>query len=464
MLSKILRTLRTAKLLTEDNKALVLSHPFPIPLAQALKVLNQSKILSQELFILMVNHYSPYFLAETLVLLNQSALLNTANRALVSSHPHLYRLLQILSILQTVGLLTDENFNRLVLAEHHALISEEASLAIWASIAPYLTQTHYESLLDAARKDDPIQALNQATERMLKPELNPAQSTHTASIHRSVSRAVQKLMDSYATINLHAELSKIQDFLDSLEDSPKNAAARRAFQRLHRLEDIAIHQLLALVFVAIHDETKLKSSLSDAKYAFIEALYEIQRGYNFNADGMDDGKADAPICLSGSYNKLIEKLHGFHQDVDLHFITQSSASAKFPKLASNHALAYLNSIASPSNATDYQSVKMLLDSLQSAKNISPLWEIIAKPVIHELWDEFAEAYGHQSHHAFIELIDQGKEISLPDIAGIHIQLQASLGYALAHESSPSTELSALGLFAGITTEEAPRARKQARIE
>lgn len=461
MLSKILRTLSQAKILTPDNHKLVLSHPFPIPLAQGLILLQKGKILTQAHFSLIIRHPSPYFLGEALLLLHQSGILTAANSEHISAHPELYPLYQVLVILDEAHILTAENFLSLIHAEHKTLLTDEAALSVWAKIPPHhLSQANYESLLNAAKQANPLRALLQATEGIIRPELNPAQSTHTSSIHRSVSISIQNLTATYgASIRHDEELPKLKDFIDRLEDSPKNTAAKRCFERL-----TTIHPFLTLVYVAIHDPSKCQCPLSDAKSLLVEALYEIQRGYNLNAEGIDDDQADAPICLAGSYNKIIEKLNGIHLDVDVHMITQTGASAKFPKLAQHHALLYLSSIASPANADDYQSIKILLDSLQSAENLSPIWDSIAKTVINELWDEFAEAYGHPANPAFIDLINQAKEIPLPDITVIHTQLMASIGHTHAHESSPSSGLAEAGFFSGSKQEDAPRARKLARTE
>ena len=96
----------------------------------------------------------------------------------------------------------------------------------------------------------------------------------------------------------------------------------------------------------------------------------FQRGYNLDVDGKDNLGEDNFICTGSTFNKLMEKLNGIHQDVDIYFITHPGAMAKFPKIVQKHALAYLTSLAS---AEDYLAVKTLLDNLPADDNLGLIW-------------------------------------------------------------------------------------------
>jgi hypothetical protein len=184
---------------------------------------------------------------------------------------------------------------------------------------------------------------------------NPSQSTHTASVHQTVSESASKLMKTYGHLNLDSKISEIIIDVRQLDDSSlAHKAAKRAITRITARDyvftdtsGVSIRQLLALVYIAIHDDTKRIGTLKDAKKLFIHALYEIQRGYNINSLGQDDNMiADRAICMAGTFNKLIEKLHGLHPDAELQYVSTSSAAAKLPIIVRNHALKFLNALAS----------------------------------------------------------------------------------------------------------------------
>ncbi|ALB23556.1 hypothetical protein Psal006b_00823 [Piscirickettsia salmonis] len=131
--------------------------------------------------------------------------------------------------------------------------------------------------------------------------LNGNQSTHTVSIHESVSQSVMRLMELYGRSiqdkALGWTVKEITKYLDSLGSDIKSTSARKAFRRLTSAgysftdpgSSISTQQVLALVWISIHDEKQRLGKLNDAKNLFVESLYEIQRGYNLAEDGKDTG-------------------------------------------------------------------------------------------------------------------------------------------------------------------------------
>jgi len=224
--------------------------------------------------------------------------------------------------------------------------------------------------------------------------------------------------------------------MHSLDNSPKHLAAKRCIERITAWDytftdssGVSTRQLLALAYTAIHDETKRQGTLEDALALFVEGLYEIQRGYNLNAQGIDNNAPeDSPICLAGTFNKLMEKLNGIHPDVEVYFITHEGAYVKFPKVVERHALTYLNRLTCPETATDYLAIKELLDSMQD-NGLEPIWDKIKADVELVLWDEFKDAYANNpNHQQFREMIDNGLYSNAPDLTEIYSTLEASPGY------------------------------------
>ncbi len=115
----------------------------------------------------------------------------------------------MLSSLQRAGILTEAN--RAVVANHAALFSEQARQLIWDIIPVYLlTQANFERLVIAFEHANPTQELQRVTAQIIgvvdveaRPvaatpaqAFNDTQSIHKPSVEHSVSQSALKLMNS----------------------------------------------------------------------------------------------------------------------------------------------------------------------------------------------------------------------------------------------------------------------------
>ena len=318
---------------------------------------------------------------------------------------------------------------------------------IWLRIPRLLLTTdNFRRLLTAAEHVNPMAELERLRDQILGVEVgtapvvdfNPRQSTHTASVHKSISASAVQLMKRYgSSLSLENKIQEIKDFVKGLADTPKHQAAKRCIERIANphftftdTSGVSILQLLALSYTAIHDAANLTSSIEEAKALFVEGLYEIQRGYNLNPDGSDKGEEDSPICTAGTFNKLMEKLNGIHPDVKIVYINHAGACLKFPKLVNEHALKYLTGL-------DSEQTLALLGKIQANGNLIPIWGAIEPTVKTLLWDEFKEAYGNnRDDKRFTELFDAVEDL---DCAEIVKEASKSL--------QPNPCASQLGLFA-----------------
>ncbi len=275
--------------------------------------------------------------------------------------------------------------------------------------------------------------------------INGAQNTHTASVHQSVSESASRLLNLYESgINgagLEKTIEKEQNYINSLsDDSPKNRAAKRGFSRIvaidyiftDLLSEVSIRQLLALTFLAIHDDEKRVGSLEDAKMQFVEALYEIQRGYNLSETGIDDQKdKDEYICSAGTFNKLIEKLQGIHPDCRILYITIATASLKLPIVVREESMRYLATFVKSHMAEKLLTFNCLMVQIKK-EGVEVIWEHIKNNVSTCMFDEFGCLYRDRIDPGFTALVEAGKDGVLKEEDLNKFQEQVERDYLSQH--------------------------------
>ena len=296
------------------------------------------------------------------------------------------------------------------------------------------------------------------------PLINRIQSTHTASVHKTVSQSATQLLKSYgAEIDgnqLETVIERIKDYVNQLSsDSDKHEAAKRLIRRItepdyHFIDpssQITTKQLLGLTFLAMHDDAKREGSLEDALVQFVEGLYEMQRGYNLSSKGIDDQVTrDKFICCAGTFNKFIEKLTGIHSDCEIQLITKNNASLKLPIVAREEAMNYLNGLASPNNSKELQAFTELISQIKES-GIDVIWDQIESKIKERMFDEFGSLYQDKEEDPdFTALIEAGAYINLGDLKVFQKQIQNSQGY----QQYCSKSLQQHGMFSSTHNTEA----------
>lgn len=316
---------------------------------------------------------------------------------------------------------------------------------IWGRIPGHLlTQVVFEQLIVFSHGENPEQQIEQYVNRLLgmnqnTPAINGDQSTHYASVHQSVSDSAKKLFNRYGQMIERDHLKNIQqmirDYVDQLSDnSEKNKAAKRCIGRIanHSFTDpdsgLTTQQLMALVFLALHDAGQRVGTLSDAREQFVEGLYEIQRGYNLSETGFDNGMPDKPICAGGTFNKLIEKLEGVHPDVKVLHITPAIASLKLSVVVHEVAVDYLSRLTKPHTVEGLCRFTQLIDQIQQDECVDIIWDKIKTKITDRMFDEFGSLYNSKADPKFIDLLDSGQYIKLKDLSRFQKQISVSLGY------------------------------------
>jgi hypothetical protein len=423
--------LTDAKLLTQANfdfaGQTMRSSVFSV-FSETLLVLTEAELLTEKNFNAIKTHSNLNFFINTLASLRSTNFLTQTIFDQIKTYPN-PNFINALSALKSANLLTHDNFTRLLdLKSDNYLFSDEMRMEGWTRIPGHLlTEVVFIELIRLSQQPDPghliVQYVHQLINNGPAAGINNAQSTHTASIHESAMLAVTKLMNCYwksiLRIGLDKILLEIIREIDNLPDSLINKAAKNCIRRIIAMDftdpnGVSIKQLVALCYLAINDTENLLCSKEDAKKQFIDGLYEIQRGYNLSADGIDNGKSDKPICISGTFNKLIEKLWGIHKDVELCFITKETASQKLPIVVHEEANNYLEKQVKPKTSEDFYRVVTLMDQLIQ-EGIGVIWDKIKLRVADRMFDEFKSLYANNKENPNFEaLIEAGQYLELEE--------------------------------------------------
>jgi len=261
-------------------------------------------------------------------------------------------------------------------------------------------------------------------------ELNVEESTHTASVHKSVSTSATNLMNRYAESiskrGIDNLINEINESVMSLSDSTvKKSAAKRCMSHLSYsdfdsdyedpVSKVSTKQLLVLFWLVIHDDNMRIGLKEDAYSGLIEALYEIQRGGNFNAYDVDDRLNDSPICPAGKFNKLMEKLQSIHPDVEVLYMTKFSANMKLPRVVTREIYNYIKNLPTPSSEVDIQQRNRLIDGLIVEGIDDEIWNQVSEPVANDMFAEFGALFNYKKDsQLFSEYIATGQYTTLKE--------------------------------------------------
>jgi hypothetical protein len=276
--------------------------------------------------------------------------------------------------------------------------------------------------------------------------LNSPQSTHTASVHKSVSRSAAALLKRYGEVSALTD-DELVDLLEIdlglLNQSAHKDCALRGFKRItapdYTFTDpeskITIKKLLSLIFSVIHSDDKLCDE-TQALQHLANALNEIQRGYNASADGVDDGaKKDKFICKAGAFNKIIEHFVGVHPDCNIRFVTPKTASMKLLIVAQEEAFALCSLLLQQPQVLRAVGLDRLLFVLFNAVNedLELLWPSISTAVSQRMKAEFAEDLGETLNDDFINA-------AVYQRLSVSAELRKVMYYSLAYHGFMSTVL------------------------
>ncbi|KAF5271651.1 hypothetical protein FQR65_LT05272 [Abscondita terminalis] len=454
----VLSILKEAKLLTQESFNAVKEHNDLISIAYVLFILKEAKLLTQksfnaikehndlisiayESFNAVKEHNEPIRVAYVLSILKEAKLLTQENFNTVKKYNNPSNFVNALYILKETKLLTQRNFTQLLDPRYNTLLrfKTSANVCLWDYLPRHLlTQTVFTNLITLASQANPTDRISEYINLLLLngyadiAGINNNQSTHTASIHQTVSTSALKLMSRYKDKlpenKVEEIISTIKDDISKLPtDTLINKAAKNCIERISQLNfadpdsKITVKQLLALSYLARHDDDNRQGCKEDANQLFIEGLYEIQRGYNITANGVDSHGKDKPICTAGTFNKLMEKLCGVHPDVELNFITKEIAAQKLPIIVKEEVKNYLEKLSKYETKEDFHSFITLLKQLLK-EGIEIIWNKIKPKVTERLFDEFKSIYNSNKENSdFLGLVNAGQDVEIEDLVKNHQQ-------------------------------------------
>lgn len=441
-LAKIVFTLSESDILTQQNidTLSVKTQDFLINTNSLFMFLKESKFINQANFdeimnldALRVDHISYAFM-----FLYANRLSNQENFDALLTVSDTPIFIFALCKMSFARILTQANLNVLIHLVQSPLLSPQAQDIVWYRLPDnLLTQEVFNLLVQASNVDNPLERFQDIMFDVLgmdieQRDFNEPQSTHTASVHRSVSKSAIQLQKLYGSeLNMDKLLPNIMSFVNSLsEESLKHQASKRCISRLldkHQsfldpASNLNLITLFGLVFMAIHDERYRIGDFDDAQVLLIEALYEIQRGYNFDEKGFDLGGEDKPICAAGSFNKLIEKLVGVHQLCEIIYVTPNVASYKLQQVVINEANFYLQSLDSPKTMRQAMFYLALISEVKR-EGVGAIWSKIKDKVRRLMLDDFQEMSGLD------EIIEAGQYGQMANLEVFEQKFETSKGHS-----------------------------------
>lgn len=453
-LAKIFAIVESTGLSEQVNRDAIVEHIYLWGLLDALEKLNDKHLLTgvlgQKNFNAIIGHDDPGSVACVLIVLNDTGMLDEANRDAIARHSYAWEVMLALRVLHQANLLAGElglvRFNALM--THSTIFFEGIGGWLWSRVwNNVLTAALFQQMIDIAEQHriTPAEgriALTAFVRQQIgivpvrQPNEDLSQSTHTASIEQTVSESVTKLMRRYGMLILSpdlllAQLEQLSTWVNDLpvvsSDDPSedlsqnlvttpNNVAQRCLTRIKEMEytdpgsNVTLKQLLALTWLAIHDDTKRLGTETDAELLLIEGLYEIQRGDNLSETGIDNQEPeDKFICPPGTFNKLVEKLSGIHPDVLLVYVTEKMAAAKFPIVVREEVVNHLISLS----ANDLDA---LIGRILGEAGIELIWAEISDKVAEQILDMYGLAYpGGRANTHFIALMATRGDVSLENL-------------------------------------------------
>jgi len=219
--------------------------------------------------------------------------------------------------------------------------------------------------------------------------INHGQSIHNSAVEYSMDASIKRLQNIYlAKIRGETDIDTLWDTkvlaLANEEVDLLPIVTKAAKDCLYRIKNdqlvnstyykddinnVSIPECITMVCLCLEKiennesdipENQARQKRLELAKIFINCLYEIQRGYNINADNRDIGGHDQPICLPGHFKKIIEALIGIDENVNIRYANMDSFTLRFMAVLKNTIRDAIHRQTPESNKDNY--INSLFDS------------------------------------------------------------------------------------------------------
>lgn len=302
---------------------------------------------------------------------------------------------------------------------------------------------------------------------------NDAQSTHTRSVHKTVSKSAIRLKSYFGDrIDIMSNLEQLEEELrDHVEgtkqfENDSNPERKLAFLRYYSAHQavisirttsmgqyqdpqskMSIRELLAIAYECLRtpdirtfytpDGNSYIADESDARERLYDKLYEGERNYNLDADDVDDGKLKSRrACQPGMFNKIMEAMYTVVNCVKIIMLTKEYALKKLQYLINRAIIGMLKN--EPRNSTEEKTAFHALLNKLKIEGASLLTDLIINDLYAQYHFEFSPLYQNDAGTINFEammrdvrggveaididplLIDCENQLKIPSIVNISI--------------------------------------------
>ena len=226
-----------------------------------------------------------------------------------------------------------------------------------------------------------IENFNMETNTLLATKAfeNDTESTHTNSSELTFSKFVINIKNKYPmTLPLpDGDIIKIRYFLEQHKNSSKDwqkdlNLLNYIFYNssinswLEPKSKCTIGQLLILTYYVALEKENDNEYMTNYAQALFSAIYEMRRGKNMDHQGVDDGaEEDKHICITGFFNKILEKMVGILPGCQFIQITTDTILCKMKAILKQKIKAFITIEKASALTKTFEAVSHVFNALKT---------------------------------------------------------------------------------------------------
>lgn len=210
----------------------------------------------------------------------------------------------------------------------------------------------------------------------------------------AASRALKRLAATSCDINVPPEQKvkclKLLDCIDNLRTHPAIQALRSRLESdAHTETTMTLTRFMGLLYKSACDESPSMDAQTGIFEGFINALYEVQRGYNLDELGRDNKNArDAAICFGGTANKHCEALSSFSPFIQFLYVRGSTMDQQLKQIVVDGFTQHVDALHQRADEGSIESRSdfiIIIDAIEARSN-KPLGTENAGVIFMSFWE------------------------------------------------------------------------------